>query len=308
MSNVEHAPTDVGKEFGDGLRKTSKYDETQRRMEASDSVDDLGDRTPPVGLNLRLMSEMWAMPLFAERIHGSPQTATILGLAIVDGVKDFKKFLTTSMRTTWSELTVVDMDNTILEEVDALHLKQVVTHCCDARMTGLRSTSQHIVLRDHLGNCCPPDVDRAIDKEASRITKTNGISFVNITTSDVLRQSPNRNILSFNKLFPIVGQTIIDALRTRIYDLTQLKNEFGDSLETLRGILLEIEPNDSFVIFGEDKNGHGEWFRSWQDNVAQWQKDGFQIIEVKDREGNDSHEPPLRCHRHNVILIKKGTE
>lgn len=306
MSNVENTPTGVGKEFGDGLRNTSKYSETQRRMEHSDTLAGLLDSTPPVGLNLRLISEMRTIPLFAEKIQGNPQHAAILGLAIVDGVKDFEKFLNSSLHTTLNSLTVVDIDNTILKEVEALQLKNVITKWCDARMTDLEKSSQDIVLRDHLGNCCPPAIDRAIDTEASRITKHHGISLVNITTSDVLWKSPNRRIVPFDTLVTIIGQSGIEALQTKIFDLSQLKNAFGTSLESLRGMLLEIEPNNSFVIFGEDTDGHGEWFRPWQDHVHQWHQNGFQVVEVKEREGDDSHEPPLRCHRHNVILIKEG--
>lgn len=304
--NSERMPTGVGKEFGDGLRNTSKYNETQRKMDASGSVDGLLDSTPPVGLNLRLISEMQAIPKLAKDIQGIPQQATILGLAIVDGVKDLEKFLCSSLHTTVNTLTVVDIDNTILQEVDKLHLPNVVTMWKDAKNTELEDASQNIVLRDHLGNCCPPAIDRAIDREAARITKQNGISFVNITTSDALWKSPHRDVIPFDTLFTAVGQSGIDALRTTIFDLTQLKHAFGSSIEPLRGKLLEIEPQ-SFVIFGEDADGHGEWFRPWQDHVDQWEQDGFVILETKEREGNDSHEPPLRCHRHNVILIKKGT-
>ena len=306
MSTIERTPTGVGKEFGTGLRNTSRYDETQRKMDASGSVEGLLDATPPVGLNLRLIAEMQSIPRLAESIQGTPQQGAILGLAIVDGVSDFKKFLASSLHTNVQSLTIVDIDNTILQEVDALQIPNVVTMWKDAKHTDLPSASQDIVLRDHLGNCCPPAIDRDIDKEAARITKEQGISLVNITTSDALWKSPNRSIIPFDTVKKILGQSGIDALQTKIFDLSQLKNEFGASVESLRGMLLEIEPQNSFVIFGEDPDGHGEWFRPWNDHVKQWKQNGFQILEVQEREGNDSHEPPLRCHRHNVILIKKG--
>ena len=311
MSTIERTPTGVGKEFGTGLRNTSKYNESQRDMDALGGMENLhdlgklGEVTPPVGVNLGLILKMQTLPVLSEHIQGIPQKTAIIGLTEVDGVTDFQKFLRFGLHTTFDSLTVIDIDNTILKEVDALEFQNVVTIWKDAQHTELPSTSLDIVLRDHLGNCCPPVIDRAIDKETSRITKQKGISFVNITTSDALWKSPNREVIPFDTLLTSIGQSGIDSLRMRIFDLSQLKNEFGSSVESLRGKLLEIEPQ-SFVIFGEDSDGHGEWFRPWNDHVKQWEQNGFQILEVKEREGNDSHEPPLRCHRHNVILLKKG--
>lgn len=307
MSKVEHGPIDIGNQFGKGLRDTSKYSETQRRMEQGDSLTGLLDSTPPVGLNLRLISEMRSIPVLADEIKGVPQTTAILGLAIVDGVRDFQRFLNTSMQTTLHTLNVVDIDQTILEEVEALQLNNVITLWRDAQNTGIQGETLDIVLRDHLGNCCPPAIDRAIDIETARITKRHGLSFVNITTSDAIRKSPHRIIVPFENVQRIVGPRGIHLLQTEIFDLSQLKSELGDDLESLRGKLLEIEQNESFVIFGEDTDGHGEWFRPWHDHEIQWKRNGFQIIEVREREGNDSHVPPLRCHRHNVILRKVGT-
>lgn len=112
-------------------------------------------------------------------------------------------------------------------------------------------------------------------------------------------------MLTFDQLQRDLSPEIIKALQTNIYDLSQLKKEFGAGLESLRGKLLEIEPDASFVVFGEDSDGHGEWFRTLADHERLWERDSFEILERREREGNDSHQPPLRCRRHNVILRKK---
>lgn len=305
--NTEN-PINIGEEFGSGLRAASHYQESQKILER-EGVEPLKDITPPVGLNLRLMAEMPIMHELKNNFHNQPVNAAILGIAIADGVPDFRRFLKLALNTSWKNLEVIDIDSAILKQVATVisekNLGGVNIKETDARNTGIESCSQQIVLRDHLGNCCPPLIDRQIDQEVNRILVPGGISIVDITTNELLKQSPNRQIIDFTALHEIVGPEIIAALQSKIFDLAQLERMFGKKWEQLRGLLLEIEPNGSFVVFGEDENGHGEWFRSLNDHLQLFQNDGFEILAMKSREGNDSHIPPLCCRRHNIILKKK---
>ena len=173
----------------------------------------------------------------------------------------------------------------------------------DARNTRLLDSSQDLVLRDHLGNCCPPNIDKAISVEVGRIVKPGGISIVNITTSDLLLESEGRKSVSFEQLQEAFGTEVVKALQDQIYDLEELAGIFPNiEAYQLRGLLLEIEPNRSFVVFGEDQQGHGEWFRTLEDHLLLWQQTEFEVVEIKSREGLDSHIPPLKCKRHNVVL------
>lgn len=299
----------IGEEFGDGLRKSSQYNKTQKDLEKDGITDKVLNQTPPVGLNLRLIAEMPLKPELKKMFDSQPINTTILGIAIADGVPDFQRFLHTALNTSWKNLEVIDFDPAILQQVAAVIAEKNLTGVnlreTDARSTGIESGSQQIVLRDHLGNCCPPVIDRQIDQEVNRILISEGLSIVNITTSEILTQSPNRQIINFDQLQQIVGPEIIAALQSEIFDLSQLERKFGQNWQQLRGLLLEIEPNKSFVIFGEDKSGHGEWFRSLNDHLQLFQNNGFKILAMQSRKGDDSHQPPLRCQRHNLILQKK---
>lgn len=296
----------LGREFGRGLRETSRYAETRARMDTD--FDGALDQTPPVGLNLRLLSEMTGIRHVADRIGKRPVTVAMLGLASIDGISDTEKFVQQSLNTTLDAFHVVDIDPDIIGE--AQRMKQdtgrirLFPHLIDARHTAFPDGSVDVVIRDHTGNCCPPEIDREIDRETARILKPGGTSIVNITTSDLLPESPGRSVVRFTN-GRVRGTGIAEALRTRIYNLAQLVTEHGADKESLRGKLLEIEP-DGFVIFGEDADGHGEWFRRLTDHVAHWAGLGFQLIDIRSRSGNDSHNPPLRCLRHNIVLTKGG--
>lgn len=300
----------LGAEFGEGLRKNSNYNKTQKIVEQSQmSAKVLSEieGTPPVGLNLRLLLlRKQSVAILKNQLGSKPIDATIFGLAIVEGVPDFKRFLNSSINSDWKTLSVIDIDNKILKEVDSNNFERVKTLHQDARQTSLLDQSQSIVLRDHIDNCCPPAISRSINNEVKRVLAKNGVAIVNITTSDQLLKSPNRKIITHTELQKIVTPDVILALQTRIFDLNQLKKEFGQRLESLKGKIIEIEPNkDSFVVFGEDEFGHGEWFRSFDDHIKTWENDGLKISDMQNRIGTDSHDPKLICHRHIVLLTKK---
>lgn len=310
MTSVE-TPDQVGEEFGSGLRVASGYNETQKIMEKNGLTDVVLNRTPPVGLNLRLLTEMPIMAQLKQEFKERPLLAAILGIAITDGVPDFQRFLKTAFNNSWSDLFVLDIDSFILNEINELNLPGVITREADARLTQIETDTLDMVLMDHLGNCCPPVIDRQIQQETHRILRPGGIAIVNITTSELLNLSKGRMRLPFSHVRDIVRDDGIEALQTEIYDLAQLKRKFDVDFDfTLKGPILEIEKDcpDSVVVFGENEVGHGEWFRPLNDHLKQWKKTwgwGFDILEIKSREGNDSHEPPLRCFRHNVVLRKK---
>ncbi len=299
----------LGREFGRGLRGTSGYEATRARMEQEGITDELLNRTPPVGLNLQLLSEMPGIAKLAHRIGRTPVSVAMLGLASIDGVEDTQRFIAHALGTELASLHVVDIDEEIIGKVSALKkeksLTAVLPHLIDARHTGIADHSIDLVLRDHTGNCCPPEIDRAIDGETARILKPGGTSIVNITTSELLPLSEHResvNLSNGARNHP----TLTDALRKNIYDLRQLTAEFGEDLTSMRGKLIEIERPGGFVVFGEDPNGHGEWFRTLGNHMSLWQRLGFFVSDIKSRFGNDSHTPPLLCMRHNIVLTKKG--
>ena len=310
MSNIEYTITDqLGSEFGSGLRTTSAYTETEAMLRQDGLTDAVLNRTPPVGVNLQILSGMDAIAELRSGIQ-APIAATIVGLANIDGIEDFHKFMQSALGTDWSTLQVVDIDPEIISQVEPtariLGINHVEGLLRDARHTGIARSSQDLVLRDHTGNCCPPAIDRSINREVAEILKPGGISIVNITTSERLPSSSGRQTAWFEDVNKITDTYGLEALQTRVYDLSQLKREFGNQCEKLRGLLLEIEPQGSFVVFGEDVDGHGEWFRSLEDHQRLWEKDGFEVLEIKTREGDDSHVPPLRCLRHNVVMRKVG--
>ncbi|MDZ7586764.1 MAG: hypothetical protein U0946_03325 [Patescibacteria group bacterium] len=307
---IPETPNQVGEEFAAGLRQSSGYDETQKLIEKEGITEATLNRTPPVGLNLRLLTEMPIMVQLRQEISSRPINAAILGIAIAEGVPDFHRFLLTALNTRWNNLFVLDIDSVILKEVDKLSLPGVIIREVDARQTQVETNSLNMVLMDHLGNCCPPVIDRQIQKEAHRILKPGGIAIINITTSELLSLSRGRKKLPFNHVRQIMGEDGIEALQTEIYDLSQLKRKFNIDLDfILKGPILEIEKDcpESVVVFGENEVGHGEWFRPLKDHLKQWKTTwgwGFDILEIKSREGNDSHNPPLRCFRHNIVLRK----
>jgi len=306
--NDKEISRSLGREFGRGLRKTSGYEETRARMDHEGLSEELLNRTPPVGLNLQLLSEMPGIHLLAHRINRRPISVAMLGLASVDGVEDTERFVGHALNTTLRDFHVVDIDEDIINEVSRLKqektLSRVLPRLMDARHTGLSDASVDIVIRDHTGNCCPPNIDREIDAETVRILKPGGTSIVNITTSELLPTSESRQVIDLSR-GTRRSTAVTDALQNRIYNLAQFKREFGTEMESMRGKLVEIEHPGGFVVFGEDPDGHGEWFRGLGDHISLWQRLGFAMSDLKSRFGNDSHSPPLMCMRHNIVLTKK---
>lgn len=291
-----------------GLRTASHYEDQQRQL-ASVGPESISG-TPPVGLNLRILSKMDSVRVLNKEFSGKSVNTVILGLSIAEGAEDFLRFLSISLSADCNSLSIIDIDPEILREVEQRHIPRVTLLNQDARHTTINSESQDLVLRDHLGNCCPPEIDRAINREAVRILKPGGISIVNITTSEFLHNSFFREMIPMEQVIDNLGKRTLSSLRSEIYNFAQLSETAGRKIDSMRGHFIEIEPQ-SFVIFGQDLGGngldpigHGEWFRPLSDHLQLWQKDGLEIIGLKSRVGEDSHEPPLFCFRHNVVLRK----
>ncbi|MBP9782087.1 hypothetical protein KBC89_05545, partial [Candidatus Woesebacteria bacterium] len=251
---------EVGAQFGEGLRETSRYTDTQVALIVHGLTELVLNQTPPVGLNLKILIEQ--MPQAMHHVQQLPDNplVALFGLAIAGGVDDVHKLVNLAGKHAPSELSVVDIDQAIITEVDALHRQNVKTFHEDARRTSLAESQQHFVIRDHLGNCCPPEMYEAIESEVLRVLAPNGLSLVNITSSEKILTSRNRQHISLAKLRDQFPEELIRALRSRIFSLSQLAQEFpAFDVSNLQGCLLEINPN-SFVIFGEDAEGHGEWF------------------------------------------------
>jgi hypothetical protein len=294
-----------GAEFGLGLRETSRYTDTQLAMATHGLTELVLNQTPPVGLNLQILIEQMPAALaHLEAVPDNPAVA-LFGLAIVDGVSDTFNLLQHLGSKGHGTLHVVDIDQAIIEQVAALGQENVSTFHEDARHTSLLEHSQDIIIRDHLGNCCPPEMYTQIEHEVARVLATSGLSLVNITTSENLLQSPGRRHMSFEQVCARLPEEVRGALQSRIFSLAQLADEFPDNdWSDLRGCIVEIAPQ-SFVVFGEDEHGHGEWFSAFACQEKLWNEAGFEVLAHHTREGEDSHQPPLLCVRHIVLLKKK---
>ena len=289
-----------GKQF----REKNLYSITQKLFEQLGLSPEVEKWTPTVGVNIAHLARMKSIQQLGSEINGRALSVTILGISTTEGPRDFQRLLK-ALGAGHIATTAVDISDGIFDAIiQTKELDEIQCLLEDARKTGLASGSQDFVLRDHLGNCCPPEIDRAIDQEVSRILKPRGYSIVNITTSDLLLKSLDREVVVFERLKEEFGDRIIKALQNNIYDLQQFKDFPEIKPEILRGMILEIEPEDSFVVFGEDLQGHGEWFRTFADHNSGWRRNGLTIVEEASRPGQDSHEPKLECLRHNVLLKK----
>lgn len=296
----------IGESFGSGLRETSQYDDTELAFITHGLIEAVLNQTPPVGLNLRILIEQMpeAMSQLNQLLPEDIRVA-LFGLAIVDGIHDTMKLIDQIGEKNLVELDVVDIDRDIIDKVDVLKEARVKTFHQDATSTSLPEASLDLIIRDHLGNCCPPFMYQTIEKEVARVLAESGLSLVNITTSEKLLSSLGRKHISLSELEMKISSEAIEALRSRVFTLEQLKQEFPQfELEQLRSCLLEIMPN-SFVIFGEDQLGHCEWFSSLEWQTRLWQENGFEILDHHLREGQDSHHPALECQRH-IVLLKKA--
>ncbi|HCC30796.1 MAG TPA: hypothetical protein DEQ03_12220 [Marinilabiliales bacterium] len=294
------------KGYSDGhqFRLTNRYLDTQKLFEILGLSEEVENRTPTVGVNIAHLAKMWSIQSSSREITGKDLNVTILGISSAKGPKDFQRLLK-GLGAGRVSTVAVDISDGIFEEIKQSGLDEIQCFQRDARETSIPANSQDFVLRDHIGNCCPPAIDRAIDEEAFRILKPRGIAIVNITTSDEIQQSEGRVTIPFSASLSNLGSVMISAFQQRIYDLDELKRFMPvEEAEQLRGTIIGIEENDSFVVFGEDQQGHGEWFRTWQDHIQTWQRHGFHNVEVQSRRGLDSHDPPLKCVRLNVVLQK----
>jgi hypothetical protein len=294
------------KGYSDGreFRATNKYMDTQRLFETLGLSSEVENRTPTVGVNVAHLARMNSIHTLGGEFKGKKVDATILGISTAEGPKDFETLLH-GLDIGPVSTTAIDISNGIFGQIEESGMDDVRCLLRDARETGMPDESQDIVLRDHIGNCCPPEIDRAINQEASRLLRMGGTAIVNITTSDELIKSEGREVVSFDILQNALPEEMIKALQSRIYDLDEAMTLFpGVFIESMRGKILEIEKNGSFVVFGEDKQGHGEWFRTLEDHKKTWAHDGFEVVEIATRVGADSHEPALQCMRHNVVLRK----
>lgn len=303
MSEINFKGYTNGQEF----RTSNGYIDTQKLFQTLGLSDVVENRTPTVGVNVAHLARMKSIQTLGSEMKEKQMNTTILGISTAEGPADFEKLLH-GLGSGKVSTIAVDISNGIFSDIEQSGMDEVSCLQRDARETGIGSGSQDMVLRDHIGNCCPPEIDRSIDREASRLLKDGGIAIVNISTSDALPKSEGRSVISFQQLLSSRGEDFVKALQSGIYDLQEVSQFFPHvDVESLRGALIEIEPGNSFVVFGEDAQGHGEWFRTLEDHKNTWKQDGFEVVEIATREGKDSHQPPLECVRHNVVLRKRVT-
>jgi SAM-dependent methyltransferase len=307
----------TGGESARGLRERNRYEETELKMQVDGFTDELNTETPPVAINLvkwqedTIMVEKLQKELEGKQIH-----IAVFGIATASGIRSILDFAANVVHASQTQLFAIDINQDILKEVDALGLPNVITLHEDARNLSLPPDSVDLVIRDHIGNCCPPEVDRAVDKEAVRILRNGGLSITNITTSEILTQSENRIMIPFAELTQRLGEDVVLGLQTTFFDLEDIARSTGMNTELLRGLFLEIESGSSFAIFGSGESdlkdnldliGHGEWFRTITDHIKTWISDGFVIEDIRSKNGTDSHVPKLSCLRH-IVLLKKPRE
>ena len=295
----------VGYTSGKEFRDTNRYVNTEEMFRQLGLTDEVENRTPPVAVNIAHLATMDAVQRLADEFMGRNLNVAILGISSASGPKDFER-LVKSLGADFVSTVAVDISDGIFADIEASEMDNVSCLQKDARETGIETETQDIVLRDHIDNCAPPKVSEAIDQETARISKPNGIAIVNVTTREELLKSVDRSFIPFDQLVEAVGEEVIKALQEEIYDLVELRKKFpqldNSLISQLQGRLLEIEPQGTIAVFGEDGIGHGEWFPKLERLVDTWQSDGFEIVGLKSRVGLDSHNPPLKCRRHNVIL------
>ena len=312
LSNGKHL---TGAESANGLRERTQYELTEATMIAQGVTEAVKNETPPVAINLQLLNEeVGMMQTLRKEFEHKPIRIAVLGIATASGITHILDFARSSLEASKTTLFAVDINPAVLQEVNALALDNVTALHEDARSTSISAESIDLVIRDHVGNCCPPEVDREINKEAIRILRPGGLSITNITTSELLIQSEDRSIIRFSDLQEMAGDEFVAKLQTEFFDLDDIRKNSNHDSEAMRGILLEIERGESFAIFGSGKSdldeqvdliGHGEWFRGLPDHIQMWQRDGFFIEHIRSRSGLDSHLPKLHCLRHIVMLRKR---
>ncbi len=302
----------IGERSAEGLRERNKYEDTELQMLRHGVIEQLNNETPPVAINLaRWEEDVVMMTKLREEFREKPLHIAVFGIATEHGIQSILDFASKNMQAKQTTLVAIDINADILKRVDALKLPNVITLHEDARHVSIPSNAMDLVIRDHVGNCCPPVIDREMDREAVRILRKNGLSITNITTSELLMQSEKRIAVPFSTLLETIGEEGVKQLQTDLFDIEDMKKSGMTNPEAIRGMLLEIEPNNSFAIFGSgetdvqqqvDLIGHGEWFRPISDHIRTWIADGFRVEEIRSKSGFDSHEPKLSCLRHIVLL------
>lgn len=302
----------IGEGSARGLRERNQYEKTELKAKqgSADNTD-----TPPVAINLnKWRKEDEMMQKLHEELEHKPLQIAVFGIATVGGIQSILDFTKEVAPTSQTQLFAIDLNADILNKVDEMGLSNVTTFHENARNTSLHTESIDLVIRDHVGNCCPPEVDRAVNKEAIRVLRKNGLSITNITTSELLAQSKGRILIPFETVAKKLDKEILEQLQNTFFDLHDITNVVGEKAELIRGVLLEIEQWGSFGIFGSgeidlteniDLIGHGEWFRKLEDHIDMWTSDGFIIEDIRSQSGLDSHVPKLSCLRHIVLLRKE---
>jgi len=302
----------VGGDSANGLRERNNYEVTENKMQCEGFNPDI--ETPPVALNLRKLQEDDAMvEKLQHELDDKPIRIAVFGIATAHGIQSILDFTENVVHAKQPELFAIDINGEILKKVDALRLPNVRTLHEDAQNTSLEAGSVDLLIRDHMGNCCSPSIDRSANKEAVRILRKNGLSITNITTSELIRLSAERTIVPFETVSKELDKSSLQKLQTEFFDLSDIARSSDIETEKVRGLLLEIERGGSFAIFGSGKSdidenvdiiGHGEWFRTLNDHINTWTSDGFEIEDIRSRSGKDSHVPKLACLRH-IVLLKK---
>jgi len=303
----------IGFKSGEEFRISNGYTETLRKLAMTGMSlekliekglpENLEDNTPPAVFNIIHIFRQQKFLQEIEKFKGRKLNVAVTGVSTEEGTVFLNEALKLKGYNPHNNF-IIDVDKSILDQISKANIPNF--HCihADARNTGLENQSQDIVFKDHLGNCCPPGINKDTFPEISRILKPDGIAIINITTSDLLPLSKNRKIISQQQLSQFIGSEAIETLKSSIYDLHSLKQNFPNiDINNLKSSILEIAP-ESFVAFSDDPQAHCEWFQSLNSHLNSWFNNEFSIIDMKSRHGTDNHQPPLLCQRHNVILRK----
>jgi len=306
--------------FSDGkdFRESNGYEKTLNWMQnhgltlkslivgGTQIPDELAEVTPPAIINIARVFNMENFKNNMELLKHQPLNIAITGVSTKEGpfvLEDAFKLIGFQINKT----SVFDLDPTILDEIKKVDSQTVACFHKDARETKLETNSQNIVFNDHMGNCCPPEINDDSIKETARVLNPNGLAIISITSSALLGRSKNRPLVPFNLTRQLLDKNTLELLNSSIFDLAQLKQKNPDlDVNKLKGSIIEISP-DSFVVFDdnpEDPNGHGEWFKSINDHFSVWSKNNLAVVDINSKDGTDSHNPKLACRRHNVILKK----
>ena len=165
----------------DEFRVSNQYTNTEQLFAEQGLTRKVENNTPPVCVNIAHLATTESIQALGKEFSGQALSVAILGISSARGPKDLQDLLK-SLGAEHISTTAIDISDGIFNQIQTTGLDEVHCWIRDAQNTGLPEASQDIVLRDHLGNCCPPEVDKTINLEVARILKPNAISIVNITT------------------------------------------------------------------------------------------------------------------------------